>query len=218
MILCTYIFTYDRAGWKRLVVGRRALLDGTCCTSDHCTWSFNHPQLESFLTHFQEYVHPNQSLLAKILMQSDSTSFRAAAAFLLAHADITPNELVTLLSPAVRDPESNVRNASMRVIYYVVRANDNIELDLDLIIEALSFPSFTDRNKALVILRSLPLDNLNALQRVRLAPMLLEILEKKDAHNYRNAHTVIVKMSGLDLSIDDLEGWRSWVNRTIQLN
>ncbi len=183
------------------------------CPVYHCTWSFNHSELEPFLIHFQEFVPPNQDLLARILNRSDSASFRAASTYLLAHADTSPQTLVEILSPAVRDPDSRVRNGSMRVIYYVVRAYEDIELNMDLIIDAMGYPSFTDRNKALVILRSVQLEDLTKEQRTRLAPMLLEILEKRDAHNYHNAYRVITKMSGLDYAVEDIESWREWVEQ-----
>lgn len=73
-------------------------------------------------------------------------------------------------------------------------------------------PSFTDRNKALVILRSLPLDNLTDNHCNRMIPILLEILEKKDAHNHRNAHLILQKLSKKEYGLDDLENWKEWAN------
>lgn len=110
--------------------------------------------------------------------------------------------------PGVRDPESRVRNNTMRVIYYLVRANPDTPIDLSEIITALDFPSFTDRNKALVILRSIPLDGIRSADKRRLTRILIEILEKKDAHNYFNAHKVIKKLSGKDFSVDDIRRWK----------
>ena len=76
----------------------------------------------------------------------------------------------------------------------------------------LDFPSFTDRNKALVILRSIPFDNLVKEDAKRMAELLIKILEKKDAHNYFNAHKVIKKLSRKDYSIDDIASWKKWVD------
>jgi hypothetical protein len=82
----------------------------------------------------------------------------------------------------------------------------------------LDFPSFTDRNKALVVLRSLPKDRFSNDQINRIIPILLEILKKKDAHNYKNAYIVIKNISGKDFNVDDLTSWTNWslanINKT----
>ena len=98
----------------------------------------------------------------------------------------------------------------MRVIYYIVKAFPDSEIDLSMVVRALDYPSFTDRNKALVILRSLPLDHLNEEDAQRMISILLEVIEKNDAHNYRNAHQVLKNMSGLDYASDDLGSWQKW--------
>ncbi len=186
------------------------------CPVIHCTWSFNHPQLSPFLDYFTKYAPKYKNELSSLLLHSDSSQFRSAAAFLLAHSKMAVQELVDLEMAAINDPAGPVRNNSMRVIYYAVRADDQIYVDLDRIIEALDYPSFTDRNKALVILRSMPLNNLSKSQLSKSIPILLEILEKKDAHNYRNAHTVIKKISREEHGIDELEKWQEWATRILK--
>ena len=176
----------------------------------HCTWSFNHPDLAPFLVYFTENAPKHWKELLRLLDHSGLPKYRAAAAFLLAHANIEPNELADILTPSVRDPERLVRNNSMRVLYYIARANPEANIDIPSVIDGIDYPSFTDRNKALVILRSLPLDNLSEVQEDRLIPILLEILEKKDAHNYKNAHTVLKKITMQVYSSSDIAQWRNW--------
>ena len=180
------------------------------CPVIHCTWSFNHPDLAPFLEYFAENAPKHREELIKLLNHSNSPKYRAAAAFLLVHANIDPNMLVDILTPSVRDPDNLVRNNSMRVLYYIARANPQANIDIPSVIDGLDYPSFTDRNKALVILRSLPLDNLSEAQEDRLIPILLEILQKKDAHNYKNAHTVIKKITMQVYSSSDIAQWRNW--------
>lgn len=181
------------------------------CPVIHCIWSFNHEKLQPFLPFFDTNAVSYKNELIRILNFSDDATFRAAAAFLLAHASIEPQELVDILMPSIHDPESVVRNNSMRVIYYAVRAQSDLNIDLDKVIQAFDFPSFTDRNKVIVILRSLPLDNLTKDQLTRLLPILLEVLDKKDAHNYRSAHTVLKNISGKEFPQTDIAAWREWI-------
>ena len=186
------------------------------CPVIHCTWSFNHAKLKLFLTFFTKNVPQNINMLSDMLNHSDSDKHRANSALLLAHANISAEKLVELLNPSVEDPSSTVRNNSMRVIYYAIRHHNARKISLDTIIKALDYPSFTDRNKALVILRYLPLQNLTKPQLRRLLPILIEILEKKDAHNYRNAFTVIKKISKKEHDVDDLINWKSWVQSILK--
>ncbi len=180
------------------------------CPVIHCIWSFNHPKLEPYLHFFNEYAAIHKDKLVNILNKSDSTDYRASASFLLAHSQIEPEELLNALLPSIKDPESVVRNNSMRVIYYIVRAYPNISFDISEVIDALDYPSFTDRNKALVILRSISLDDLSKEELNKLVPILLEILEKKDAHNYRNAHRVLKNLSKKEYPINDITKWKEW--------
>jgi len=180
------------------------------CPVVHCTWAFNHEKLTPFLDYFNSNAPKNASKLKELLIYSDDAEYRANAAFLLAHANIKTQDLVNLLEPAIEDPSSLVRNNSMRVIYYAVRENNNLEIPLDKIINVLDYPSFTDRNKALVVLRSLPYDKFSNNQIDRMIPILLEILEKKDGHNYKNAHEVLKNISGKEFADDDIKGWINW--------
>jgi HEAT repeat protein len=188
------------------------------CPVVHCTWAFNHVKLTSFLEYFNSNVPKNASKLKELLIYSDNAEYRANAAFLLAHANIKAQELVKILKPAIEDPSSLVRNNSMRVMYYAVRENSNLGIPLDKVINVLDYPSFTDRNKALVVLRSLPKDRFSKEQINRIIPILLEILKKKDAHNYKNAHLVIKKISGKDFDDDDLTNWTNWSLDNINKN
>jgi hypothetical protein len=106
---------------------------------------------------------------------------------------VSNEDLLKVLMPSIRDKESSVRNNSMRVIYYITRAFPEIKINISKIIDALDYPTFTDRNKALVILRSIALNNLKKIESQRLTHILIEILKKKDGHNYKNAHLVLKK-------------------------
>jgi len=186
------------------------------CPVYHCIWSFNHLELQPYLEYFNKHVPNYQQDLIKILNQSGVVQYRANAAFLLAHAKIKPQELVKVLAPAINDPASLVRNNVMRVIYYLVREHQGIEINLDQVIQALNYPSFTDRNKALVILRSLPLyKTLSKARLKRVLPILIEVLEKKDGHNFHNAHKVLKNISGEEFALDDIHKWKEWSKQAL---
>ncbi|MBO6524450.1 MAG: hypothetical protein JJ971_11530 [Balneolaceae bacterium] len=180
------------------------------CPVIHCIWSFNHSLLDPYLTRFNELSSKHREELITILNRSSLVNQRAAASFLLAHTSLDPQLLLNTLMPSIKDSESVVRNNSMRVIYYLVRANPDLEIDINKIINVLDFPSFTDRNKALVVLRSLPLQNVESESLERMVSILIEILEKKDAHNFRNALLVLQKISGLEYSDDQISEWTEW--------
>ena len=84
-----------------------------------------------------------------------------------------------------------------------------MELDLEKVIQALNYPSNYDRNKALVILRSVPLDHLTKSQIKKCLPVLLRCMEDED-HNASNAHLVLKKISGKDYELSDMENWKIW--------
>lgn len=186
------------------------------CPVIHCVWSFNHPKLTSYLAFFNKKAPIHKDRLVHILDHSNSTQHRAAASFILAHAQIDNDELLRVLLPSVRDPKSVVRNNSLRVIYYIVRANPELDFNISKIITALDFPSFTDRNKALVILRSLPASRFSEKNLKRMIPVLLEVLEKKDAHNYRNAHRILQNISQKDYDVNDIQQWKLWGSKYLR--
>lgn len=181
------------------------------CPVVHCTWAFNHERLRPFLDRFTDRVPRNVDALTRILVHHRTPEAREAAAYLLAHAGITPQQLVATLEPSIDDPSHLVRNAGMRVVYYAVRADSALPIPLDKIITALHYPSFTDRNKALVILRSLPSSRFSRAQLRRFLPVVLEILKKGDAHNFRNAHAVLRNLSGQTFGVEETERWEAWV-------
>lgn len=186
------------------------------CPVIHCVWSFNHPKLAPYLAFFNEKAPIHKNKLIEILNMSDSSDHRAAASFVLAHAKMDNEKLLKILLPSVRDPESVVRNNSLRVIYYIVRANPDADFNLSEVISTLDFPSFTDRNKALVILRSLPTSRFSKEHLNRMLPIILEILKKKDAHNYTNAHRVLKNISNKQFESDDIQQWERWVESKIK--
>ena len=188
------------------------------CPVVHCIWSFNHEKLAPYLEFFNKEAQLNSDALGATLHHDPDENHRAAAAFLLVHSGMSDVQLLDSLYPAIRDPSSLVRNNVLRVIYYIAKKHPEFNYDYKVIVDALSYPSFTDRNKALVVLRSLPISSMDRELQKRMVIILFEILEKKDAHNYRNAHTVLKNLSGMNYSVDDLELWKQWGQNEFSLD
>lgn len=189
---------------------RKGEIKDKSCPVIHCIWSFNHDKLEPYLSIFNKRASEAVIQLIEVLNSSSSIKQRAASSFLLSHAGLNEQELLNILIPSTSDSSSLVKNNSMRVIYYILRNNPELDIDLERVIAVLNYPSFTDRNKALIVLRSLALENLDLESLKKMIPTLIEILEKKDAHNFRNAHLVLQKISGLEFSYNQILEWKSW--------
>ena len=114
-------------------------IEDISCPVIHCVWSFNHPKLAPYLTFFNTHAPKHKKVLIDILNNSESAHQRASAAFLLAHAQMSNEELLQALMPGVHDPESIVRNNSMRVIYYLARAFPEMPFNLTAIIDVFGF-------------------------------------------------------------------------------
>lgn len=184
-------------------------INNTDCPIYHCIWGYDHPELYPYFEYFEEFVPKNKNALIEILNSADSAEFRANAVFLLAHLDDSANELMSILETGINDPNTRVRNNSMRVIYYLVKENPELDLDLDLVVRAINYPSNYDRNKAIVILRSISPDRLTPLQIKKCLPVLLKCIIDND-NNASNAYKVLTKVSGEQFSISDIDKWRTW--------
>ena len=147
--------------------------------------------------------------LEEILNKCSSAAYRGNAAFLLAHSQFEPKQLIALLEPSIDDPSLEVRNNSMRVIYYLIRKDPKLNLDLDKVIKALYYPTNTDRNKAIVILRSLPRESFTKQQIISIAPILISCVDQGD-HNAGNANQVLQQLSGKDFSRNEISLWKNW--------
>jgi hypothetical protein len=92
-----------------------------------------------------------------VLREEAAEDKREAAAYLLAYTS-TLEQAVERLVPFIRDPSGNVRNAVLRVLTANQEAADHPLLDAAIVIDALSLPQTTDRNKALYLLTMLLAD------------------------------------------------------------
>jgi hypothetical protein len=177
----------------------------------HCLSSFDHPLLQPYLDRFNAGARANEALLRDIATDDADAKHRAAALYLLAHADDVPRVL-PLLGRSIFDADPMVRNAGMRVLSVMSSAGQDVDYPIRDIIAALDFPTTTDRNKAAAIIASLA-----QFPRYREAvlsqalPTVLRLLRLQQPNNHAYAWEILKKASGKDYGERDYAAWETWV-------
>jgi len=196
------------------------LMDGTIkpkkepCPFWHCI-TFAHESLAKYKDAFAARVQAHERELASVLRDDKRANHRAAAAFLLAHI-ASGERVVELMLPSIRDPEELVRNNAMRVLALIAADHPEIAIPLDPVIEALSFPTTTDRNKASAILDGLTKhgnlsDALRTDIRMRAGSVLVELLALRQPNNHDFAYKILKHVSGKDFGEHAIAAWRAWL-------
>jgi hypothetical protein len=183
------------------------------CPVLHCLSSFDHPLLRPYLERFNTGARANKALLKEIATQDADAKHRAAALYLLAHADDV-SLLLPLLGNSMFDSDALVRNAAMRVLSGMSRAGRDLDYPIRDIIAALDFPATTDRNKAGVLV-----NDLVQFPRYRQAvvaqalPTLMRLLTLEQPDNHGFAFEILKKISGKQYGERDYASWESWVSQ-----
>jgi tetratricopeptide (TPR) repeat protein len=145
---------YEKKGWQLFQQGQLDMMAKDRCKVAHCIMGFIHPDLAPYEPVFLEKVPQAREALVKVLREEENDQKRAAAAFVLAYAG-TPEQVVDALVPFIRDPSHLVRNNVLRVIMATQQGADRPLLEVAVVVNALSMPETTDRNKALYLLKAL---------------------------------------------------------------
>lgn len=181
------------------------------CPVWHCTHGFEHPKLASYLDQFNRRVPPNESKLARILKEDERAGFRANAAFLLAH--IQNGASVARYSlESIRDPSSLVRNNTLRVLSEIANSHPEIDVPLAPVLNALEFPSTTDRNKAGYTLVGLSKLEKNKTPIAKSSGRtLLLMLKLAQPNNHDPAYQILQNISGKSFGDRDYDSWENWL-------
>ena len=190
---------------------------GSVCRVAHCALGFGHPELAAFEPVFVEKVPKAQDALVKVLREEADEDKREAAAYLLAYTS-TLEQAVERLVPFIRDPSGNVRNAVLRVLTANQEAADHPLVETALVIDALSLPQTTDRNKALYLLTMLLADlkpeALKAQQPSlirQIGSQLVALTAMQQPINREPAVEVLKLLSGE--AYETHEQWQAWLAR-----
>jgi len=185
------------------------------CPTFHCFGDPSQPELRPFsvaLTSAADHLDE----LALVLRDNEDSGDRAAAAFLLAYVN-DGNAVVGHLLPALHDESSLVRNNALRVLAEIALHHPEIEIPLPPIVEALSFPATTDRNKAAaILLRMLERPDGARLRRPiarTCGGVLLIMLGLFQPNNHDYAYMILKAISGKQYGERDYAAWRAWMGR-----
>lgn len=191
--------------------------DASSCRVAHCIGGFGHPDLAGFEPDFVAKVPRNLEALTAVLRDDADADKRGAAAFLLAYAP-TAEETVRRLVPCIRDASDGVRNNVLRVLTATQEAAKLPMVDVATVVDAVSLPTTSDRNKAVYLLSFLLEDlapEVLKAQRAGLIRQLGETLVAMSALqqpiNREPAVKVLKQLSGEDH--ESAEEWRAWLAR-----
>lgn len=202
---------YERRGAE---LRDRRELPSIACDALHCLFGFTHADLVPFGETFDRLVPDEVDRLRDVLRNDADAAKRASAAYLLAHSR-DPVVTAEALADAILDPSHLVRNAAMRVLGQMGRDSERAQLiPLGPILQAVSFPTVYDRNKALTTLRWL----IGTPERKRttaegIGPELLALLRLGTEANHGPAHEVLRRLSGESHGARDYEAWNAWLDR-----
>jgi hypothetical protein len=117
------------------------------------------PEARAFQEGFITYAAQNLKLLRAVLRSSANAKQRALAAEIIAYAP-TKKDIVKDLVYGTRDPDSEVRNNSLRALGVLARfaqspAGHEIKVPLEPFVDLLNSIEWTDRNKSALALFSL---------------------------------------------------------------
>jgi len=180
----------------------------------HCLASFDPPLLAPYLDRFNAGARANKTVLSEIATDDSDPKHRAAALYLLAHADDV-SLLLPLLGRSIFDPDAMVRNGGMRILAGMATAGKDVDYPIQDIIAALDFPATTDRNKAAAIV-----SGLLQFQRYRDAvvaqalPTVIRLLKLQQPNNHAFAYEILKKASGKDYGEREYAKWEAWVARS----
>lgn len=181
------------------------------CPAWHCTHGFEHPRLQPFLEKFNSMVPKNEAKLVEILQKDKRAKYRGNAAYLLAHIK-SGRQLVKHLIPQIRDSSSLVRNNVVRVFTDLASKHPEIEMPIEPFLQALQFPTTTDRNKAAYTL--VPLSRKKRNKRLivdRAGSTLIEMLKLQQPNNHEPAYEILKNISGEKYEARDYQSWQSWL-------
>jgi hypothetical protein len=206
---------YEKYGFKVFFSTKR-VMSSEHCPAFHCIFGFDDPAVKHYGVQFNRDVPIYKNELITILRQDKDESKRGAAAYLLAHLK-NANEVADALTPSMRDSSSLVRNNVMRVFAEMATKVKLNNFPVDDAIRALSYPSETDRNKALFML-----DSITAI------PKYAAYVKRKGCQGVLNqyrliqpnlhdtAYKVLMNMSGEHYPIDDYTAWEQWASQHCQ--
>lgn len=192
-------------------------IDTEDCEAFHCPFGHKHPKLQKYEKIFLEGAKTFGKELAEILVKDGRAEIRGAAVFLLAYLK-DGKTVVERVMPAVRDPEDLVRNNALRVLIDIAQYHSEIPVPVKTVVEALDFPSASDRSKAANVVYFLALGAPQVRQYLmdNALPKLVSLVASVQPEQRVTAHAILRKLSGKNLAATDIQGWSNWSKKAGQ--
>lgn len=188
------------------------------CPSFHCLGDPRQPELQALADPFRA-APAHLGELARILRDDARASWRGNAAYLLAYGS-DGRVLVDEMLAAMHDSSSLVRNNAMRVLAEIALHHPEVDIPLEPVIAALSFPSTSDRNKAAATLHRLVSrpggDRLYDRVAREAGEVLLAMLALAQPNNHDYAYKILTQISGERFGERDDAAWRRWLGLRAQ--
>ncbi len=208
--LITQMMQYENLVLQLMMTGQLDQRSHTCPVY-HCMASFEHPKLKPYLLRFNQGVIAEKQRIITILRTDPDPQRRASAAFLIGHFQ-DPNEIITILTPSVTDPESAVRNNVLRVIGTTLYKSRITHLDAKPFIALLDSPYLTDRNKALNILLVIAENPAMKQQILQVSGQrIVDLLQLTQPDNHNLAYALLKKITHQRFGDRQFAQWKDWV-------
>lgn len=182
------------------------------CPVYHCLAGFYHPELKDSFKLFTQRASKEKKLLIQTLNKDPNPERRSAAIFLLGFLN-DPDEIISLLTRHVMDPDDDVRNSAMRVMGTTMHKAGIYKIDVSPFLNLLDSPFDTDRNKSLLILLSAA--NLTSSRELIIRDgkkQLVSLLRLKQPNNHDMAYDLLKKISGKDFGSHNVSAWEKWLD------
>lgn len=200
---------YEKYGFDYFMRTKKAITFKHC-SAFHCIFGFERPELKAYELKFNSAVPKYKNDLIAILRNDKDEQKRGAAAYLLAHLK-DGHEIVAILSPSIRDSSSYVRNNVMRVIAQTSTKAPEANFPLDNIIAALTYPTATDRNKAIYVLEMLTRHpKIATYVKQHGCHELMDQYKTVQLNLHNEAYNVLVNISAKHFPVDDYRSWIKW--------
>lgn len=185
------------------------------CQALICHGGFDHPELAPLEPRFVEGVPRNADALVRVLREDKDAGKRMNVLFVLPYIQ-SREWLVQAALPAVKDPDQGVRNEALRLLGMVQEGQPRVLIPLEPVLDALWFPTSTDRNKAgWALVRIVETEGTAHRQQIldKAGEVLVEMAGMQEKVDHEPARKVLAVLAGHDYG-DDVAAWRRWVEQS----
>lgn len=199
--------------WEELGRTGTSVTERSSCPSFHCRWGAADPRIERLDRRFTQFVPSNKKALNEIMFNDADPERRRAAVFLLAYLK-NGKKVSDAMADALRDPDESVRAAGLEVLSDISVYHSAVPLNINRLVDALDYPSSSDRSKAMAVLVGKVEDPKYRGYLLKFgAPRLLRLLQLKQPSNHDLAYTLLGLLSRQSFERRDYDSWARWVKK-----